>query len=47
MIVAKHQCMTTRGVLKPDVATITCALSGVFREDQKIEERFLSMVNKI
>ena len=47
MIVAKHQCMTTRGVLKPDVATITCALSGVFREDKKIEERFLNMVNKI
>ena len=46
MVTAKHQCMTTRGVLKPDVATITCALSGIFREDKKMEERFLNMVNK-
>ncbi len=46
MITAKHQCMTTRGVFKPDVATITCALSGIFREDKKMEERFLNMVNK-
>ena len=47
MVAAKHQCMTTRGVSKPDVATITCALSGIFREDKKMEERFLNMVNKI
>ncbi len=44
MIEAQHQCMTTRGVYKPNVATITCSLSGVFREDKKLEERFLNMV---
>jgi GTP cyclohydrolase I len=43
-ISAKHECMTTRGVSKPDVATITCVLSGVFRENKKLEERFLSMI---
>ena len=46
MVAAKHQCMTTRGVSKPDAATITCALSGIFREDKKMEERFLNMVNQ-
>ena len=46
MIEAKHECMTSRGVQKPDVVTITCALSGVFREDKKLEERFLNMVHK-
>lgn len=43
-ISAKHECMTTRGVHKPNVATITCSLSGLFREDKKVEERFLSMI---
>ncbi len=46
LISAKHACMTTRGVHKPNVATITCALSGVFREDKKLEERFLMMIKQ-
>ncbi len=45
MITAKHQCMTTRGVHKPDVATITTAFSGAFREDKKLEDRFLRIVS--
>ncbi len=43
-ISAKHECMTTRGVQKTDVATITFATSGVFREDKNFEHRFLSMI---
>jgi len=46
MIVANHECMTTRGVHKPNVATVTCALSGIFREDKKLEDRFIAMTRK-
>lgn len=44
LVEAKHQCMTTRGVHKPDVATITNLFTGVFREDPRLEARFLQMV---
>lgn len=44
LIEAKHQCMTTRGIYKPDVATITTQFTGVFRDDLRMEQRFLSMV---
>ncbi len=44
LIEAKHQCMTTRGVHKPNVAMITSHFTGVFQEDVRMERRFLSMV---
>lgn len=44
LIEAKHQCMTTRGIHKPDVATITTQFTGVFRDDLRMEQRFLQMV---
>ncbi|MBE8220743.1 MAG: GTP cyclohydrolase I FolE [Alphaproteobacteria bacterium] len=44
LVDAKHQCMTTRGIKKPDVATITTQFTGVFAEDPRMEARFLSMV---
>lgn len=44
LIEAKHQCMTTRGIKKPDVATITTQFTGVFRDDLRMEQRFLQMV---
>ncbi len=44
LIEAKHQCMTTRGIHKPNVATITSHFTGVFQEDSRMEQRFLSMV---
>ena len=44
LIEAKHQCMTTRGVHKTDVATITSHFTGVFQSDKRMEDRFLSMV---
>jgi GTP cyclohydrolase IA len=43
LIDAKHQCMTTRGVHKPDVSTITTTFLGMFREE-RYERRFLDLV---
>ena len=44
LIDAKHQCMTTRGIKKPDVATITTQFTGVFRDDPRMEARFMQMI---
>lgn len=44
LVEAKHQCMTTRGIHKPDVATITTQFTGVFRDDLRMEQRFLQMI---
>lgn len=44
LIEAEHQCMTTRGVHKPNVFTITSHFTGTFQSDQRMEQRFLSMV---
>ena len=43
LVDAKHQCMTTRCIKKPDVATITSQFTGVFREDPRLEARFMQM----
>lgn len=43
LIDAKHQCMTMRGVHKPDVSTITTRFTGVFREE-RYERRFLDLI---
>ncbi len=45
LIDALHQCMTTRGVHKPGVSTITTRFTGVFAEDADYRERFLRMVH--
>jgi GTP cyclohydrolase I len=41
LIDAKHQCMTTRGVRKPDVSMITTRFTGIFKEDESLSRRFL------
>tara|TARA_B100000989_G_scaffold297819_1_gene284824 strand:- start:3880 stop:4485 length:606 start_codon:yes stop_codon:yes gene_type:complete len=43
-IEAFHQCMTTRGVAKPDVSTITSCFLGEFKSDEKLENKFLNFV---
>ena len=43
LIDAKHQCMTTRGVHKPDVSTITTTFTGVFKKE-RYERRFLDLI---
>ncbi|MAT32545.1 MAG: GTP cyclohydrolase I FolE [Rickettsiales bacterium] len=39
-IEAIHQCMTTRGVMKPNVSTITNCFLGNFKEQIDLQERF-------
>lgn len=46
LIEARHECMTTRGVHKPDVDMITSRMTGAFKKDSRLEERFLNMLRK-
>ena len=41
LIDAQHQCMTTRGVRKPDVSMVTTRFTGVFQIDTNLQRRFL------
>ena len=43
-IEAFHQCMTTRGVLKPNVSTITSCFLGEFKSNKSIEQRFTDYI---
>ena len=45
LIDALHQCMTTRGVHKPGVSTITTRFTGVFSESADYRDRFLRMAH--
>ncbi|MBY0423851.1 MAG: GTP cyclohydrolase I FolE [Parvularculaceae bacterium] len=44
MISAEHQCMSTRGVHQHGVDTVTTRFAGAFRDDPKLEERFLRLI---
>jgi len=41
LVDAQHQCMTTRGVRKPDVSMVTTRFTGVFQSDKDLQRRFL------
>lgn len=41
LIDAQHQCMTTRGVRKPDVSMVTTRFTGIFADDADLRNRFL------
>ena len=43
-IEAFHQCMTTRGVSKPNVSTITNSFLGDFKSDKLSQNRFLEYI---
>ena len=44
-IEAKHQCMTTRGIHKPDVSMVTSQMVGTFRKDARTRIEFLRMID--
>ena len=44
MIAAEHQCMSTRGVHRHGVDTVTTRFTGAFLSDPRLEERFLRLV---
>ena len=46
MIDAKHQCMTTRGIYKPNVSTVTTKFLGLFREDSELRQRFIRLTQQ-
>ena len=45
LVDAKHQCMTTRGVKKPDVSMVTTRFTGVFKNQADLRERFYQQIN--
>ncbi len=46
LLEAEHQCISTRGIHKTDVACVTRAMTGEFLTDPKAEERFLRLIGK-
>ncbi len=44
LIDSKHECMSTRGVLKTGSSTITSAFLGEFKKNPALENRFFSMI---
>ncbi len=44
VIEATHQCMTTRGIHKPDVVMVTSHMLGAFRDNPSTRREFLTMV---
>jgi GTP cyclohydrolase I len=46
MIDAKHQYMTTRGINKPNVSTVTTKFSGSFANDIDLRQRFMQLTKE-
>lgn len=44
IIVAEHTCMTTRGVNRPGTKTVTSAMRGLFRDDEKTRAEFTALL---
>lgn len=46
MIEAVHQCMSLRGVQKPNVATITTHFTGIFEQDPNQRDWFMRLIKE-
>ncbi|ADM08405.1 GTP cyclohydrolase I [Parvularcula bermudensis HTCC2503] len=46
MVEAEHQCMSTRGVHKHGVDTMTTRFTGVFKDDPALESRFFKLIGR-
>lgn len=46
LLEAEHQCISTRGIHKTDVACVTRAMTGEFQSDPRAEDRFMRLVGK-
>ncbi|RFB05068.1 GTP cyclohydrolase I FolE [Parvularcula marina] len=46
MIEAEHQCMSTRGIHKHGVDTLTTRFTGVFKDDPAMEARFFRLIGR-
>ena len=46
LIDASHQCMTTRGVHKPESSTVTKKMIGIFKEDKNLQSQFMELINQ-
>jgi GTP cyclohydrolase I len=46
VIEAYHQCMTTRGVHKSEVAMVTSQMIGAFRQNPTTRREFLAVIGK-
>jgi GTP cyclohydrolase I len=44
IIEAEHLCMTFRGVKKPGILTVTSAVRGIFKENQKTRQETLALI---
>ena len=46
LIDASHQCMTTRGVHKPESSTVTKRMIGMFKENKILQSQFMELINQ-
>ena len=46
LIDASHQCMTTRGVHKPESSTVTKKMIGIFKEDKILQSQIMELINQ-
>ena len=46
VIEAEHLCMTMRGVKKPGAMTVTSAVLGLFRSDERTRQEAISLIGR-